>query len=249
LDLKELCNPAELLQTKEERFAKIGKEGVDFLLQVAFTKEFASIGPKEFLDILKEKVNIKFLLLGYDNSFGNPKSGDFRDLISKGEYSDVKIIRDGSAMYEQDTEISSTEIRKAIRQGNISLANRMLEEEYSLQSFVEKGLQIGHSLGFPTANIHWEGRKILPKKGVYATRVLFEGKIYKSVTNIGNRPTFQGGKSTVETFIFDFDKDIYGREIRLYFVDYLREEQRFETKELLVAQMKKDCQNAKEILS
>ncbi|MBQ9254308.1 MAG: bifunctional riboflavin kinase/FAD synthetase [Bacteroidales bacterium] len=249
LDLKQESNPIELLQTNEERYNKIQESNVDYIFTVLFTKEFASISPKEFLDILKTKLNLHTLLLGYDNSFGNPNNNEFKEIITKGEYNDIKIIQDKIALFENEIEISSSEIRLAIKQGKIRLANAMLEQEYSIQSKVEKGVQIGQTLGFPTANIVLPNNKIIPKNGVYATHILYNNKVYESVTNIGYRPTFQGKNKTIETFIFDFKENIYNKEVKLMFVDYLREEIHFNSKEELVQQMKKDCEDAKKILS
>ncbi|MDY6402601.1 MAG: bifunctional riboflavin kinase/FAD synthetase [Bacteroidales bacterium] len=249
LDSKQEKNPIELLQTNSERYSKIKNSGIDYLITIPFTKEFAQISPKAFLDILKQKINIQTLLLGYDNSFGNPNNEEFKEIISKGEYSNIKIIRDKTALYEDDIEISSSEIRKAISNGNISLANKMLGEYYSLSSNVEKGFQLGTTLGFPTANIFVPNKKLIPKNGVYATLLHYNDNVYKSVTNIGYRPTFHRQEKTIETFIFDFNENIYDKEVRLQFIDYIREEKKFESADLLAVQIEKDCEDAKKILA
>ncbi len=249
LDSKQEKNPIQLIQTKEERYQKIAKQGVDYLIEVFFTMDFARITPKEFLNILQQKTMLKALLLGYDNSFGNPNNTEFKEIINKGEYNQTKIIQDQTTMYENNIEISSSTIRKSLKDGNIVLANNMLEEEFSISSEVIKGFQIGRTLGFPTANLQIPNNKIIPKEGVYATRVLYNNRLYNSVTNIGNRPTFDGKEKSIETYIFDFKEDIYNREIRLYFVDYIRGERRFENKYMLAKQMEIDVENAKEILA
>lgn len=249
LDKNNEQNPIELLQTPQERFAKIASSNVDYLVTINFTKEFASLSPKQFLDVLIPKINPKHLLLGYDNSFGNPKSNEFQEICSQGFYKQIKIHQDKSGLYEGEIEISSTEVRKALKEGRVPIANTMLEEEYSIYSSVEKGFSIGRTLGFPTANITIPKHKLIPKDGVYATRVKIEDKLYNSVTNIGYRPTFQGKNKTIETFILDFSQDIYTKELKLYFVDYLREEKAFENAEDLKHQIEKDVENAKKILS
>lgn len=249
LDSKQELHPIELLQTNGERYSKIEKADMDYLITISFTKDFAKTSPKAFLDILKQKINIQVLLLGYDNSFGNPNNEEFKEIVSKGEYSDIRIIRDKTALYEEDVEISSSEIRRAISKGNISLANKMLGENYSLTSSIEKGFQLGKTLGFPTANIVVPYKKLIPRNGVYATLLSYKDKTYKSVTNIGCRPTFHRQDKTIETFIFDFDENIYDKEVGLEFVEYIREEKEFENTDLLTSQIEKDCEYAKKILS
>lgn len=249
LDGKQEKNPIQLIQTKEERYLKIAKQNVDYLIEVFFTMDFAKITPKEFLNILQQKIILKALVLGYDNSFGNPNNTEFKEIINKGEYNQTKIIQDKTTMYENNIEISSSMIRKSLKDGNIILANNMLEEEFSISSMVMKGFQVGRTLGFPTANLQIPNNKIIPKEGVYATRVLYNNRVYNSVTNIGNRPTFDGKEKSIETHIFDFKEDIYNKELRLYFVDYIREERRFENKYMLVNQMKIDVENVKKILA
>lgn len=249
LDSKQEKNPIQLIQTKEERYQKIAKQGVDYLIEVFFTMDFAKITPKEFLNILQQKTILKALVLGYDNSFGNPNNTEFKEIIDKGEYNQTKIIQDKTTMYENNIEISSSTIRKSLKDGNIILANNMLEEEFSISSMIIKGFQVGRTLGFPTANLQIPNNKIIPKEGVYATRVLYNNRLYNSVTNVGNRPTFDGKEKSIEAYIFDFKEDIYNKEIRLYFVDYIREERRFENKYMLVKQMEIDVENAKKILA
>lgn len=249
LDSKQEKNPIQLIQTKEERYQKIAKQGVDYLIEVFFTMDFAKITPKEFLNILQQKTILKALVLGYDNSFGNPNNTEFKEIIDKGEYNQTKIIQDKTTMYENNIEISSSTIRKSLKDGNIILANNMLEEEFSISSMIIKGFQVGRTLGFPTANLQIPNNKIIPKEGVYATRVLYNNRLYNSVTNVGNRPTFYGKEKSIEAYIFDFKEDIYNKEIRLYFVDYIREERRFENKYMLVKQMEIDVENAKKILA
>ena len=238
----------QLLQTQEERFAKIAKSCVDYLICIDFTLEFAALSPKQFLDILIPKIHPKILLLGYDNSFGNPKNSDFKDITSKGYYKDIRIFQDKMGLYENGIEISSTEIRNAIVKGNITLANAMLGENYSICSVVEKGFQVGRNLGFPTANIAITEQKLIPKNGVYATKIEIGKKIYKGVTNVGYCPTFQRDNKTIETFIFDFNEEIYAENIRICFVDFLREEMQFANAEALKSQIGKDVLDAKKIL-
>lgn len=241
-------NPLFLLQTIDERFDKISRFDIDYIIPITFTKEFAHLTPKQFLDNLSQQLDIKVLLLGYDNRFGNPNNNEYEDLLEKGYYKDIKVKKDLSGVYFEDIEVSSTQIRKAIGMGEIKRANAMLGNPYSLTSKVVKGLRNGNKLGFPTANILPAGNKIIPYSGVYATKTIIDGSIYNSITNIGNNPTFNAQNITIETYIIDFNRDIYDKEITIQFIDYIRQEKKFESVEDLKSQMNKDLQDAKKIL-
>ncbi len=240
-------NPLFLLQTINERFDKISTFGIDYIIPITFTKEFAHLTPKQFLDSLLEKLDIKILLLGYDNRFGNPNNNEYEDLLKKGYYKTIKIEKDLSGVYFEDIEVSSTQIRKAISKGDIKRANAMLGNPYSLSSKVVPGLQNGNKLGFPTANILPLTNKIIPYCGVYATKTIIDKNIYNSITNIGDNPTFNAHNITIETYIIDFNRDIYDKEITIQFIDYIRPEQKFASVEELKTQMNKDLQDAKKI--
>ena len=238
----------ELLQTNEERLKKLSSFNLDYIVTLPFTQKTAALSPKSFLDYIAPKLNPQILLLGYDNRFGNPNNNDFEDIISKGYYKDIKILQDKEGFYYKDIEVSSTKIRNAIKEGNILLANKMLKENYSLIGIVVKGLQNGRKLGFPTANIKIDKNKIIPKDGVYATKIFFDSSEYNGITNIGHNPTFNAKEKTIETYIFDFSKDIYQREITVEFIERMRDEMQFADKDCLKQQMLKDTLYAKKIL-
>ncbi len=242
---KKSDNPVKFIDTKSERFQKIASCGVDYILPIEFTKEFAALTPMQFLDVLLEKINIKLLLLGYDNRFGNPMNNEYERLIEEGEYRGIKIQKDVSGIYHKDIEVSSTQIRNAISEGNIKEANAMLSRPFSITSKVVSGLQNGRKIGFPTANIVISDEKILPKAGVYATRTIIDGKTYYSVTNIGNNPTFDAKKITIETHIMDFCEDIYQKSLTIEFLDFIREEKKFANRDELSKQINKDLSDAK----
>ena len=242
-------DPVQLLQTTEERFEEIARFGVDYLVAVTFTAEFASLSPKRFLDVLLQKMKIKVLLLGYDNRFGNPNNNEYEELLQSGYYRTIKVQKDASGIYFQGIEVSSTQIRKALACGDVKTANNMLGYPYRMTSKVIKGLQNGRKMGFPTANIDISRNKLIPFSGVYATKTVIDGKTYKSVTNIGNNPTFNASKKTVETYIIGFNEDIYDRIITIEFVDFIRRERKFSDIDGLISQMQKDVADANEILS
>lgn len=238
----------ELLQTNEERFTKIASFGVDYIATINFDKQTSSLSAKEFLDYISPKLNVKVLILGYDNRFGNPKNGDFQDIISHHRYKDIEVIQDKKGVYLNSIEVSSTKIRSAIRQADMPLACKMLGENYHLSGTVVKGLQNGQKLGFPTANILPQQYKIIPKEGVYATKIILDNQHYIGITNIGQNPTFNAKNKTIETHILNFNGNIYSKWICIEFVKYLREDKRFESSDALKEQIKKDILDAKNIL-
>ena len=237
-----------LLQTNAERYACIERYGVDYILTVKFTKEFAALSSVQFLDLLLQYLDIKVLLLGYDNRFGNPKDGSYERLVASGYYKNVKIEKDIEGVYCQGRKVSSTQIRNALVQGDAELAASMLCRYYNITSTIEKGLQNGRKLGFPTANIVLPEGKLLPKAGVYATKATVDNTCYNAITNIGSNPTFNAGKTTVETYIMDFDRDIYSKEMTVEFVSFIRSDKKFSSLEDLTRQIEKDEKRAREIL-
>lgn len=252
-------NPIQLLQTIEERFKKISQFGVDYIIPITFTKELAALSPKQFLDLLLKHLDIKVLLLGYDNRFGailpsktkitrannQEKKSEFYQLLKDGIYRNIKIQKDNLNVCFQDIEVSSTQIRKAIIDGNISIANSMLGYPYSMSSKIVKGFQNGRQLGFPTANIVINCEKIIPHAGVYATNSIIDSIRYYSITNIGKNPTFNAQQTTIETYIIDFNSDIYNKEITIEFNKFIRNEQKFATPEELSMQINSDLEYAK----
>ena len=241
-------NEVKILQTDSERIEKLSDSGVDYLVILHFTKEIAKLEASEFLDLVIENINPKALLLGYDNRFGRKGSTQFDDILAKGEYKNIKIIRTQDCVWYNDIEISSTQIRKALEKGEVSLANQMLGYAYTIEGKVINGYKIGRTLGFPTANIQLTNNKLLPQDGVYAVECQIDDKTYKGVLSIGERATFNIEGKSIELHIFFFDSEIYFKEIKIQIKDFLREQQKFSSKEELIEQITKDCENAKNIL-
>ena len=218
-------------------------------MTIPFTKEFSQLSSREFIDqVLVEKIQTRKLVIGYDHRFGKNREGSF-------EYLKQNSAEFGFELEEisrQDVDeigVSSTKIRKALESGDIETANSYLGRSYELNGLVIKGQQIGRSIGFPTANIHIPNDyKLIPKDGVYAVETSVNGSIYKSMLNIGNRPTVDGNKKTVEAHLFDFQGDLYDKQLTIYLKAYLREEQKFENLDALKEQLLKDQQQAKSIL-
>lgn len=241
-------NEVKILQTDSERIEKLSDSGVDYLVILHFTKEIAKLEASEFLDRVIENINPKALLLGYDNRFGRKGSTQFDDILAKGEYKNIKIRRTQDCVWYNDIEISSTQIRKALEKGEVSLANQMLGYAYTIEGKVINGYKIGRTLGFPTANIQLTNNKLLPQDGVYAVECQIDNKTYKGVLSIGERATFNIEGKSIELHIFFFDSEIYFKEIKIQIKDFLREQQKFSSKEELIEQITKDCENAKNIL-
>ena len=151
-------------------------------------------------------------------------------------------------MWHKEIEISSTQIRKALEKGEVNLANQMLGYAYTIEGKVINGYKIGRTLGFPTANIQLTNNKLLPQDGVYAVECQIDDKTYKGVLSIGERATFNIEGKSIELHIFFFDSEIYFKEIKIQIKDFLREQQKFSSKEELIEQITKDCENAKNIL-
>jgi len=219
------------------------------LISIPFTREFSQLTSQEFIQsILVDKIKTKKLVIGYDHRFGKNREGSFEYLQQhSGEFGfDLEEI---SRQDVDEIGVSSTKIRNALESGDIITANNFLGRPYELNGLVIKGQQIGRSIGFPTANVHIPNSyKLIPKDGVYAVEASVNGSLYKAMLNIGNRPTVDGSSKSVETHLFDFEGDLYDKQITIYLRYYLREEQKFESLEALKSQLLIDQQRAKMIL-
>jgi len=239
-----------LLTTFEEKAKHLEKGGIDHLVTIPFTKEFSQLSGEEFIQkILIDKIHTKKLVIGYDHRFGKNREGSF-------EHLKANIDRYGFELEEISREdvdnvgISSTKIRRALLAGHVAEANEFLGRPYELNGIVIKGQQIGRSIDFPTANIHVPSNyKLIPSDGAYAVLIDVEGKTHKGMLNIGNRPTVDGIEKTVEVHLFDFDDNLYDKQITVYFKDFLRAERKFANLEELKAQLERDKLKARQILS
>lgn len=242
-------NEVKVLQTHKERFEKLAKSGVDYLVILHFTKEIAMLETSDFLDLAIKHINPFKILLGYDNRFGRKGSNQFDEILKQGFYKNIEIKRTDSCVWHNEKEISSTQIRKALENANISLANEMLGYNYSITGRVIDGYKIGRTLGFPTANIENSNNKLIPKEGVYAVICKIENNFFKGVLSIGERETFDFKGLCIEVHLFDFNKEIYNQNIEIQFIDHIRSQKKFNSVEELKQEIKKDCDYAKQILS
>ncbi len=239
----------KFINTQEKKVNLIEEAGIDYLVVIPFTKEFASLTSEEFIsDFVVEKTHPIKIYTGYNHHFGKNRQGSFDELVSLGKQHDFDVEQI-EAQEANDVAISSTKIRKLLETGAVKAANSFLGYEYSITGNVVKGKAIGRDIGFPTANIEVADEfKLIAAVGVYACRVLYMGRIYKGMSNIGYRPTINHGELTIEVNIFDFDQQLYGEEITIYFVDRMRDERKFKNLEALTAQLVKDKEHALKLL-
>ncbi len=236
-------NPNEnlkLLNTLDEKKSLMEKYGIDTLFLKEFDEEFRNLTGEEFVrQILVDKLNIKYLIIGYDHSFGKNKSGNFELLQKLSKELDFEVEQ-MEAINIHENNISSTKVRNALLAGNIEEANEMLGYPYSVSGTVVHGKKIGRTIGYPTANIETDSIKLLPKKGAYIVEVLVKGEQYKGMLSIGTNPTVNGEKLTIEVYILDFERDIYGEKITVAFRDFLHDEIKFEGLEKLIERLDED---------
>lgn len=239
-----------LLTSMEEKKALLKSFGVDHIEVLPFSKAFSRLTAEEYL---KEYVIGKFggnaILLGYDNRLGSDLCTP-EQTAALAEKLGLDVIRPESYTAEGGIVVSSTKIRNAVASGDIVLADSMLGYEYQLFGVVVSGNRLGHTIGFPTANMQlYEPLKLVPGNGVYLVKVETLGNVYDGMCNIGVRPTIGSGNTvTIETNIFDFDEDIYGLDIRVSFVCKIRDEVKFNDLSLLAAQLEKDRAHCRNIL-
>lgn len=231
----------QLINTIDERIALLAKTGLDYLIVHPFDQAFSRLTALEFVrDILVEKLHVSNLIIGYDHHFGKNREGNIDQLS---EYSHLFgfEITEISAQDIDKVSVSSTKIRKALAIGDIETANKYLGYPFMFNGIVVNGKHLGGKIGFPTANIHIEETyKLIPKTGVYIVKSNFKNKPLFGMMNIGSRPTVQGTHQTIEVHFFNFKADLYGEEIRVELLHYLREEQKFDSIDALVVQLKAD---------
>ncbi len=236
-----------LLTSYTERNELISKLGIKWICELEFTRDFSTKSPKEFLEefiFINDK--IKKIYVGHDFAFGANKSGDY-ELVKELCLEKNIVVEQCEQFSLNEKSISSTQIRSKIQNGEIEQASKLLDRFFSLNGPVIKGEGRGKQIGFATANIFVGKEMIIPKKGVYITKTTINDMNYHSVTNIGINPTFKDNNSiSIETHILDFDKDIYGENLKVEFIKKLRDEKKFSSVNELIAQIKKDVVLVKE---
>lgn len=231
----------QLLSSPDEKKTLIASVGISRVEVVPFTRSFAAMTAREYLDFLRESFDVSCVLMGYDNRIGSDGltaadlDGHGVEVVAFGQQASVRNVP------SSEMTVSSTKIRKALEEGRVEAANAMLGYRYGLDGAVVPGNRLGRTIGFPTANIReYEPLKLIPANGVYEVAVRVEGEWFRGMCNVGLRPTVGGTTRTVETHIFDFDRNIYGLPLRIEFIRRIREERHFPSLEALSRQLQED---------
>lgn len=230
-----------------QKYKHIEALGVDILYNVFFNSEFGHLSPQDFVDQYIVGWHAKVVVAGFDYTYGKPSVASMKHLpeYAQGRFEIIQVAEEKTT----DESISSTAIRQFIKDGEIKKANEMLGYEYETLGFVVRGDARGRELGYPTANIHPHPDSLLPKIGVYAVRFTVKGETYSGMASIGYNVTFSDQKIlSTEVAIFDFDEEIYGDDVKVQWVAYLRGEEKYNNAEELIQQLKKDELQSREIL-
>ena len=225
---------------EEEKIELMEKFGIDYLINIPFEKFMTRVSPKTFVeDVLVNKIHVKKITVGHDFTFGRQKEGDTDTLSDLGKkYGfEVEVIE---PIKEDNKRISSTYIRGLIEDGNMKDIPRYLGRNYSVKGEVIHGRANGRKIGFPTANIKLDQELVIPRRGIYASIIHIENKHYFGATNVGYNPTVNGRSLSVETHIIDFNKEIYGKRVKVEFLERIRDEVKFKSMEELKQQLCRD---------
>lgn len=231
----------KLIHTSEEKKQLLQQLGVDLLVVQPFNEAFAQLSAEEFVStILVQRLNVKKVIIGYDHRFGRNRTANIDDMRLFGEKYGF-AVEEISVQEVDEVSVSSTKIREALNKGDVTTAEHYLGTPYSLTGRVVHGLKLGRILGYPTANIQvTEDYKLIPKDGVYAVYSYISGRKVYGMMSIGKNPTIEGKGASIEVYFFDFNGDLYDQKLTIEFVQYLREEQKFATIDLLKKQLQDD---------
>ena len=241
----------QLLSTLEEKTAYLKELGVEEVIVLPFTHQLAALSAETFMkEILRDRLSVELLVTGYDNRFGHDRSEGFDDYVRYGQHLGIEVVRGDVEMMDDQMAVSSTAIRQLLAdEGNVEAMPDVLTRRYTLSGRVVSGEHIGHELGFPTANLEPDSsEKLIPASGAYAVWAMVDGHRMPAMMNIGTRPTFEGRQQTLEVHILKEVGNLYGQSMTVEFVSRLRAEQRFDTREALIAQLERDKQTTEEIL-
>lgn len=240
----------KLISTYEQKVELIEMAGIDVLVAIPFNREFAATPAVDFVDrVLLDKIGVKELVVGYDYAFGKGREGDIPFLKAQGAEKGfgVTVVE---PYYVDDMLASSTKVRELVSEGRMRDVRELLGRYYQIRGEVQRGQQRGGPVvGFPTANLSLLEDDLCPRHGVYVTQVVYDGKCYGGVLNIGYNPTFGGDILSAETHIFDFNQDIYGKKIKINLLKFIRGEKKFSGPAALAEQIGRDIGQAREILS
>lgn len=234
-------NDLKLINTLDEKKNILAQTGLDNLIVEPFTIEFSRLKAEEYVkNILVDKLNAKKIIIGYDHRFGRNRTANIEDLKSFGKKYNFSV-EEISKQDIDEVAVSSTKIRKALHEGDLELANQYLTQAFQLTGEVVRGKGLGKKLGYPTANLKIdENYKLIPKEGVYIVQTTIDQKQYYGMMNIGTNPTFNESVQSIETYFFELNQDLYGREISIELLKRLRGEQKFDGPDQLIEAMHQD---------
>ena len=230
------------IKTKEKL---INDFDINKIISIDFDNTIKILTAENFIKLLKRHLKLKLLVIGEDSTIGKDKIGKKNGLsnILKKYDCDLKTV---NIKRDDNEKISSTELKKLIEMGKITTVNKNLSRDYFIQGKIIEGKKLGRELGYPTANLDYSKEIVIPKDGIYETISILKNKKFLSITSIGNNPTFNEKIKTIETYIIDFNKNIYGENLKIIFKDYIRGQIKFENKEDLITQMNKDLKKVSE---
>jgi len=239
----------KLINTIAEKAQLLEELGIEHLIITPFSRDFSNQTAEEYIrDVLVSKIGTKKIVIGYDHRFGKDRQGGLEDLLRLGPVYGFDVVE----IPEQDiadVAVSSTRVRSALLEGKIELANTLLGYPFYITGTVVRGDQLGRQIGYPTANIVIPERyKLVPSHGIFAARVKIDGVSYDGMAYIGSRPTINGLTRNIEVNIFDFDQDIYNRQIQMQFLNFVRDDMKFDSLDELKVQIAKDKQEVIRLL-
>ncbi len=240
----------KLLCGFEEKLELLAKTGIDYCFSLPFTKDLSKLTAQQFIStILKDKIGVQSLIIGYDHRFGYNREDGFEKYCQYVKEVNIEIEQ-ATEMRIDDEDVSSSRVRRLLLAGDIQKANRLLTYNYQISGKIVQGYKIGRTIGFPTANIEiWERFKVVPQFGVYAVLVHIDKETHEGMLYIGTRPTLQNGSNiSLEVNIFNFEDDLYNKSITVEFIDFIRADEKFASIELLAAQIGKDKECVKTVL-
>ena len=241
----------QVLSTLDEKVTYLKELGVEEVVVLPFTHQLAALSAEAFMrEILRDQLSVKLLVTGYDHRFGHDRSEGFNDYVRYGQGLGIDVVRGDVAMMGDQMAVSSTVIRQLLaEEGRVEAMPDVLTRRYMLSGRVVSGEHIGHELGFPTANLEPDCQeKLIPASGAYAVWAIVDDQSMPAMMNIGTRPTFEGKRQTLEVHILADVGNLYGRKMTVEFVSRLRAEQRFDTREALIAQLEHDKRTTEELL-
>ena len=241
----------QVLSTLDEKVTYLKELGVEEVVVLPFTHQLAALSAEAFMrEILRDQLSVKLLVTGYDHRFGHDRSEGFNDYVRYGQGLGIDVVRGDVAMMGDQMAVSSTVIRQLLaEEGRVEAMPDVLTRRYMLSGCVVSGEHIGHELGFPTANLEPDCQeKLIPASGAYAVWAIVDDQRMPAMMNIGTRPTFEGKRQTLEVHILADVGNLYGRKMTVEFVSRLRAEQRFDTREALIAQLEHDKRTTEELL-